>query len=301
MTGTSYYGAQTGWLLILDIQADALARFNSFELGWDRGFIRVLGVLDVTGDCTIVAGWSKESASNHIGWYSDSGLIRAGGLVKTGVARSMLFTPRYEIGAGGVRSPSSECFVVTNGHPVTVTATADMGFSKGTNHSAQVVSVYNGVALTLNLDGHTVTNVNLVGGGGTLALSGSGTAMYNAVGGPAAISVGSDATLQIGANVVATNAMALADGAVLVLGTDAQAGIVSTPAEGAAVVRTAGGTYSGVTIVPLGRLATTANVKRLTLDPAGITFPRGFDARLKRSGDNLVLRIDKLGGIIIFR
>ena len=300
LTGTSYNGGQTGWNLILDIQADALARFNSFELGWDRGFIRVLGVLDVTGDFTIVAGWSKESASNHIGWYSDSGLIRAGGLVKLGVARSMLFTPRYEIGAGGVRSPSSECFVVTNGHPVTVTATADMGFSKGTNQSAQVVSVYNGVALTLNLDGHTVTNVNLVGGGGTLALSGSGTAMYNAVGGPAAISVGSDATLQIGANVVATNAMALADGAVLALGTGAQAGIVSTPATGAAIVRTTG-TYTTPQTVPLGRLAATANVNRLALDPAGITIPQGYRAFLKRSGDNLALRIDKLGATLIIR
>ena len=300
LTGTSYNGGQTGWNLILDIQADALASFNSFEFGWDRGFIRVDGVLDVTGDCTIVAGWSKESASNHIGWYADGGLVRAGGLVKTGMARSMLFTPRYEIGAGGVRSPISECFVVTNGHPVAVTATADMGFSKGTNPSAQVVNVYNGVALTLDLDGHTVTNVNLVGGGGTLALSGSGTATYNAVGGPAAISVGSDATLQIGANVVATNAMALADGAVLVLGAGAQAGIVSTPATGAAVVRMTG-TYTTPQTVPLGRLAASANVKRLALDPAGITIPQGYRAFLKRSGDNLALRIDKLGAAIIIR
>ena len=228
-------------------------------------------------------------------------MVRAGGLVKTGMARSMLFTPRYEIGAGGVRSPISECFVVTNGHPVTVTATADMGFSKGTNHSAQVVNVYNGVALTLDLGGHTVTNVNLVNGGGTLAVTGTGTATYDAVGGPATISVGSDATLRIGANVVATNAMALADGATLVLGTGAQAGIVSTPAEGAAVVRTAGGSYSAVTVVQLGKLAPAADVRRLTLDPAGITFPKGFDARLKRSGDNLVLRVDKLGGTIIIR
>ena len=300
LTGTSYYGAQTGWLLILDIQADALARFNSFECGWDRGFVRVDGVLDVAGDCTIVASWSPTGASNHLGWYSDGGLVRVGGLVKTGMARSMLFTPRYEIGAGGVRSPINEYFVVTNGHPVTVTATADMGFSKGTNQSAQVVNVYNGVALTLNLDGHTVTNVNLVGGGGTLALSGSGTAMYNAVGGPAAISVGSDATLQIGANVVATNAMALADGAVLALGTGAQAGIVSTPATGAAIVRTTG-TYTTPQTVPLGRLAATANVKRLTLDPAGITIPQGYRAFLKRSGDNLALRIDKLGATLIIR
>ena len=300
LTGTSYYGGQTGWNLILDIQADALARFNSFDFGWDHGFIRVEGVLDVTGDCTIVAGWSLDSASNHIGWYSDRGLIRAGGLVKLGVARTMFFTPNYEIGAGGVRSPSSECFVVTNNRPVTVTATADMGFTKGTNHSAQVVSVYNGVALTLNLGGHTVTNVNLVGGGGTLAVSGSGTATYNAVGGPAAISVGSGATLQIGANVVATNAMALADGAILVLGTGAQAGIVSTPATGAAVVRTTG-TYTTPQTVPLGRLAATADVKRLALDPAGITIPQGYRAFLKRSGDNLALRIDKLGAAIIIR
>ena len=300
LTGTSYYGAQTGWNLILDIQADALARFNSFDFGWDRGFIRVIGVLDVAGDCTIVAGWSKENASNHIGWYSDSGLVRAGGLVKSGVARTMLFTPRYEIGAGGVRSPNSECFVVTNGHPVTVTATADMGFSKGTNHSAQVVNVYNGVALTLDLGGHTVTNVNLVNGGGTLVVMGTGTATYDAVGGPAAISVGSGTTLQIGANVVATNAMALADGAILVLGTGAQAGIVSTPATGAAVVRTTG-TYTTPQTVPLGRLAATADVKRLALDPAGITIPQGYRAFLKRSGDNLALRIDKLGAAIIIR
>ena len=134
----------------------------------------------------------------------------------------------------------------------------------------------------------------------SLAVSGSGTATYNAVGGPTAISVGSGATLQIGANVIATNAMALADGAVLVLGAGAQAGIVSPPATGAAVVRTTG-TFFDQTSVPLGRLAPTANVKCLSLDPAGITFPRGFDASLKRSGDNLVLRIDKLGGIIVIR
>ena len=254
----------------------------------------------MTGDFTIVAGWSKESASNHLGWYSDRGLVRAGGLVKSGVARTMLFTPRYEIGAGGVRSPNSEYFVVTNNRPVTVTATADMGFSKGTNHSAQVVSVYNGVALTLDLGGHTVTNVNLVNGGGTLAVTGTGTATYDAVGGPAAISVGSGATLQIGANVVATNAMALADGATLVLGSGAQAGIVSTPAEGAAVVRTVG-TYSTPQSVPLGKLAANADVKRLTLDPAGITLPQGYRAFLKRSGDNLFLRIDKLGAALIIR
>ena len=300
LTGTSYFGTQTGWNLILDVQADATARFDSFECGWDRGFVCVNGLLDVTGDFTIVAGWSKESASNHLGWYSDRGLVRAGGLVKTGVARTMLFTPRYEIGAGGVRSPNSEYFVVTNNRPVTVTATADMGFSKGTNHSAQVVSVYNGVALTLDLGGHTVTNVNLVNGGGTLAVTGTGTATYDAVGGPAAISVGSDATLQIGANVVATNAMALADGATLVLGNGAQAGIVSTPAEGAAVVRTAGA-YSTPQSVPLGKLAATANVKRLALDPAGITLPQGYRAFLKRSGDGLFLRIDKLGATIIIR
>jgi hypothetical protein len=212
----------------------------------------------------------------------------------------MLFTRRYEVGAGGVRSPNSECFVVTNGRPVAVTATADMGFYKGTNHSAQVVNVYKDVALTLNLGGHTVTNVNLVGGGGTLAITGTGTAQYDAVGGPAAISVGSGATLQIGADVVATNALALADGAILVLGTGAQAGIVSTPAEGAAIVRTTG-TFTDRASVPLGKLAANANVKRLSLDPAGITFPRGFDANLKRMGDNLVLCVDKLGGIIVIR
>ena len=300
LTGTSYYGAQTGWNLILDIQANATAKFDSFELGWDRGFVCVNGLLDVTGDCTIVGGWSSTSAWNHLGWYSDAGLIRAGGLVKMSVARSMLYTRRYEVGAGGVRSPNSECFVVTNGRPVTVTATADMGFSKGTNHSAQVVNVYKGVALTLDLGGHTVTNVNLVGGGGTLAITGTGTAQYDAVGGPAAISVGSDATFQIGANVAATNALALADGAVLVLGSGAQAGIVSTPAMGAATVRMTG-TYTSPQSVPLGRLAANANVKGLALDPAGITIPQGYRAFLKRSGDNLFLRIDKLGATIIIR
>ena len=300
LTGTSYYGAQTGWNLILDIQANATAIFNSFECGWDRGFICVNGVLDVVGDCTIVAGWSPTTASNHLGWYSDRGLIRTGGLVKLGMARSLLFTPHYEIGSGGVRSTMNECFVVTNGRPVSVTATADMGFYKGTNQSAQVVNVYKDVALTLDLGGHTVTNVNLVGGGGTLAITGTGTARYDAVGGPAAISVGSDVTLQIGANVVATNAMALADGAVLVLGAGAQAGIVSTPASGAATVRTTG-TYTSPQSVPLGKLAASANVKRLTLDPAGIVLPRGYRAFLKRSGDNLCLRIDKLGGIIVIR
>ena len=300
LKGTSYNGNQTGWYLILDINADAMAIFNSFECGWDRGFICVNGVLDVVGDCTIVAGWSPTTASNHLGWYSDRGLIRTGGLVKLGMARSLLFTPHYEIGSGGVRSTMNECFVVTNGRPVSVTATADMGFYKGTNQSAQVVNVYKDVALTLDLGGHTVTNVNLVGGGGTLAITGTGTARYDAVGGPAAISVGSDVTLQIGANVVATNAMALADGAVLVLGTGAQAGIVSTPAAGAAIVRTTG-TYAISQSVPLGTLAASANVKRLALDPAGITVPQGYRAFLKRSGDNLVLRIDKLGGIVVIR
>ena len=66
-------------------------------------------------------------------------------------------------------------------------------------------------------------------------------------------------------------------------------------------MRTAGGTYSAATVVTLGKLATNANVKNLTLDPVGITFPKGFDARLKRLGDNLVLRVDKLGGVIILR
>ena len=51
----------------------------------------------------------------------------------------------------------------------------------------------------------------------------------------------------------------------------------------------------------LGRLAPAANVKRLSLDMEGITIPRGFDARLKRSGDNLVLRVDKLGATFIIR
>ena len=300
MFGTSFYGNQNQWRLILDVQTDATASFNSFEIGWDRGFIQVNGTLEVASDFTIVAS-TKDFEANLLGWNSDRGVLRAGGLVKTRSGRSFLYTPRYEIGARGVRSTDNESFVVTNDHPVTVTATADMGFYKGTNHSAQVVYVFGGTALTLDLGSHTVTNVNLVGGGGTLAVTGTGTATYDAVGGPAAISVGGDATLQIAANVVATNAMALADGATLVLGNGAQAGIVSTPAEGAAVVRTAGGSYSAATVVPLGKLATNANVKNLMLDPVGITLPKGFDARLKRSGDNLVLRIDKLGGVIIFR
>ena len=300
MFGTSFYGNQNQWRLILDVQADATASFNSFEIGWDRGFIQVNGTLEVASDFTIVAS-GNASEMNLLGWYSDSGLLRAGGLVKTRNGRSFLYTPRYEIGARGVRSTDNESFVVTNDHPVTVTATEDMGFYKGANKSAQVVYVYNGVAMTLDLGGHTVTNVNLVGGGGTLAVSGSGTATYNAVGGPAAISVGSGATLQIGANVVATNAMALADGAILALGNGAQAGVVSTPSEGAAVVRTAGGAYAAAAIVPLGMLAPTANVKHLSLDLTGITVPLGYEACLKRSGDNLILRVDKLGGIIIFR
>ena len=300
MFGTSFYGNQNQWRLILDVQADATASFNSFEIGWDRGFIQVNGTLEVASDFTIVAS-TKDFEANLLGWNSDRGVLRAGGLVKTRSGRSFLYTPRYEIGARGVRSTDNESFVVTNDHPVTVTATADMGFYKGANNSAQVVYVYNGVAMTLDLGGHTVTNVNLVGGGGTLAVTGMGTATYDAVGGPAAISVGGDATLQIAANVVATNAMALADGATLVLGNGAQAGIVSTPAEGAAVVRTAGGSYSAATVVPLGKLAPAANVKRLALDLSGITVPLGYEARLKRSGDNLVLRIDKLGGVIIFR
>ncbi|MBR1587796.1 MAG: hypothetical protein IJ658_05680, partial [Kiritimatiellae bacterium] len=76
--------------------------------------------------------------------------------------------------------------------------------------------------------------------------------------------------------------------------------IVSTPAEGAAVVRTAG-SFSGAASVTLGRLAPAANVKRLALDLEGITVPQGYDARLKRSGDSLVLRVDRLGGTIIIR
>ena len=47
--------------------------------------------------------------------------------------------------------------------------------------------------------------------------------------------------------------------------------------------------------------AATANVKRLTLDPVRITIPQGYRAFLKRSGDNLALRIDKLGATLILR
>ena len=302
LTGTSYTGGQTGWNRILDIQDGATARFNSFEIGWDRGFILVNGTLEVANDFTIVASWALDRGTNHIGWSSaDAGILRAAGLVKTVAGATILYVPRYEIGARGVRSPDGAYFLVKDNAPATIAATANMGFDKGTNHADRVVNVEAGATLTVEPGGHTVTNINLVGGAGTLAVAGTGTATYDAVGGPAAISVGSDATLQIGANVVATNAMALADGATLVLGTGAQAGIVSTPAEGAAVVRTAGGSYSAVTVVQLGKLAPAADVRRLTLDPAGITFPKGFDARLKRSGDNLVLRVDKLGGTIIIR
>ena len=61
------------------------------------------------------------------------------------------------------------------------------------------------------------------------------------------------------------------------------------------------GAYTTPQSVPLGRLAATANVKRLALDPAGITLPQGYRAFLKRSGDNLFLRIDKLGAALIIR
>ncbi|MBR1586932.1 MAG: hypothetical protein IJ658_01275, partial [Kiritimatiellae bacterium] len=207
LTGTSYNGNQNNWWSILNVQSGATASFNSFEIGWDRGFIQVNGVLEVANDFTIVAS-GKASESNLLGWYGDTGLLRAGGLAKTRSGRSLLYVPRYEIGARGVRSTDNESFAVTNDVPVTMTATADMGFYKGTNKSAQVVYVFGGAALALDLGSHTVTNVNLVGGGGTLAVAGTGTATYNAVGGPAAVSVGSGATLNIAAGVAATNAMA---------------------------------------------------------------------------------------------
>ena len=301
LTGTSYTGGQTGWNRILDVQDGATARFNSFEIGWDRGFILVNGTLEVANDFTIVASWAFDKGTNHIGWSSaDAGILRAAGLVKTAGGATILYVPRYEIGARGVRSPDGAYFLVKDNAPATIAATANMGFDKGTNHADRVVNVEAGATLTVEPGGHTVTNINLVGGPGTLAVAGTGTATYDAVGGPAAISVGASATLKVAANVAATNAMALADGAVLELLPGAQAGIVSTPAEGAATVRTTG-SFSGAASVTLGRLAPAANVKRLSLDMEGITIPRGFDARLKRSGDSLVLRVDRLGGTIIIR
>ncbi|MBQ6338631.1 MAG: hypothetical protein IJI36_05735, partial [Kiritimatiellae bacterium] len=126
LTGTSYTGGQTGWNRILDVQDGATARFNSFEIGWDRGFILVNGTLEVANDFTIVASWAFDKGTNHIGWSSaDAGILRAGGLVKTAAGATILYVPRYEIGARGVRSPDGAYFLVKDNAPVAIAATAN--------------------------------------------------------------------------------------------------------------------------------------------------------------------------------
>ena len=53
--------------------------------------------------------------------------------------------------------------------------------------------------------------------------------------------------------------------------------------------------------VTLGALDANVDVNRLALDGSGLTLPKGIRVRLRRDGDNLVLRMTKAGFMLIVK
>ncbi len=119
------------------------------------------------------------------------------------------------------------------------------------------------------------------------------------------VTVRGGGTFEVVDNLAAPNVVTLEAGAVLALGAGGSVvGSISTPATGTATVKPHGD-FSGLTgwkaSATLGVLAADADVSALSLDATGIVLPRGWQAKLMRSNDNLDIVFSKSGMMVIVK
>ena len=314
------------------VEAGAYAHFTSVFTGTDAMRLSLNGEMDVDG--LLQGGAFRNGGYNgDIGTKNDVGLVRAAGLARpkqrgkdwTGV--TLAYIPTYYLGAQGISVTFYKktqwgplAFAATGGQ--TIHATADFTVS---STDAAETAIRLDTPLTLDTDGHDVTWNAITGGSKALTKTGAGTLSLNAANtytggtvvsngtvraahanglGTGVVAVETGATLAIADNVSLASSVTLAGGATLDFGSGATVDPAYTIAcDGAATVKVVGdfSAMSAGASVTLGALDANVDVKNLVLDVSGSTLPKGMRARLRRDGDNLVLRITKSGFTLIVK
>ena len=325
MTGTSQTYKFT-------VEAGAYAHFTSVFTGTDAMRLSLNGEMDVDG---LLKGGCYQSGgyNGDIGTVNDVGLVRAAGLARTkqrgkdwtGVTYA--YIPTYYLGAQGI---SVTFYKKTNWGPLAFKATggqtihATASFTASSTDAAET-AIRLDTPLTLDTDGHDVTWNTITGGSKALTKTGAGTLSLNAANtytggtvvnagtvraahanglGTGGVAVETGATLAIADDVALASSVTLAGGATLDFGSGAAVDpAYAIAGDGAATVKVAGdfSAMSAGASVTLGALDANVDVTSLVLDVSGLTLPKGMRARLRRDGDNLVLRITKSGFTLIVK
>ena len=333
VTGTNVSGGNGSSILV---EEGGVAKFASATLGTRGLRITVHGELEIDGWCTcnatddLYALFPSETLS--------TGVVRAGGFKRTGnkVVQGINANNVY-IGAYGLYedgSGSRDWFWFQKTDAV-YHATTDFAIAGSSAKSAFIIYA----PLTVNTHGHTVTWTARLSGGhdannnGMIVKEGDGVFVMQPAGmvsadnavtiktipievrggtfrqgnaittGP--VTVRGGGTFEVVDNLAAPNVVTLEAGAVLALGAGGSVvGSISTPATGTATVKPHGD-FSGLTgwkaSATLGVLAADADVSALSLDATGIVLPRGWQAKLMRSNDNLDIVFSKSGMMVIVK
>ncbi|MBR0067081.1 MAG: hypothetical protein IJQ00_05755 [Kiritimatiellae bacterium] len=333
VTGMDVSGGNGSSILV---EEGGVAKFASATLGTRGLRITVHGELEIDGWCTCYA--TDDLFALFPSETLSTGVVRAGGFKRTGdkVVQGINANDVY-IGAYGLYedgSGSRDWFWFQKTDAV-YHATADFAIAGSSAKSAFVIYA----PFTVNTHGHTVTwTAKMTGGNdannnGMIVKEGDGVFVMQPAGmvnagnatsiktipievrggtfrqgnaittGP--VTVRGGGTFEVVDNLAAPNAVTLEAGAVLALGAGGSvAGSISTPATGTATVKPHGD-FSGLTgwkaSATLGVLAADADVSALSLDATGIVLPRGWQAKLMRSNDNLDMVFSKSGMVVIVK
>ena len=333
VTGMDVSGGNGSSILV---EEGGVAKFASATLGTRGLRITVHGELEIDGWCTCYA--TDDLFALFPSETLSTGVVRAGGFKRTGnkVVQGINANNVY-IGAYGLYedgSGSRDWFWFQKTDAV-YHATTDFAIAGSSAKSAFIIYA----PLTVNTHGHTVTWTARLSGGhdannnGMIVKEGDGVFVMQPAGmvsadnavtiktipievrggtfrqgnaittGP--VTVRGGGTFEVVDNLAAPNVVTLEAGAVLALGAGGSVvGSISTPATGTATVKPHGD-FSGLTgwkaSATLGVLAADADVSALSLDATGIVLPRGWQAKLMRSNDNLDIVFSKSGMMVIVK
>ena len=333
VTGTNVSGGNGSSILV---EEGGVAKFASATLGTRGLRITVHGELEIDGWCTcnatddLYALFPSETLS--------TGVVRAGGFKRTGnkvvqgINANNVYIGAYGLYEDGYGSRDWFWFQKTD---AVYHATTDFAIAGSHANSAFVIYA----PLTFNTHGHTVTWTAKMTGdndgdnNGMIVKEGDGVFVMQPAGMVAAsnatsiktvpievkggtfrlgnaittgpVTVRGGGTFEVVDNLAAPNVVTLEAGAVLALGAGGSvAGSISTPATGTATVKPHGD-FSGLTgwkaSATLGVLSADADVAALSLDATGIVLPRGWQAKLMRSNDNLDIVFSKSGMMVIVK
>ena len=333
VTGMDVSGGNGSSILV---EEGGVAKFASATLGTRGLRITVHGELEIDGWCTCNA--TDDTFALFPSETLSTGVVRAGGFKRTGnkvvqgINANNVYIGAYGLYEDGYGSRDWFWFQKTD---AVYHATTDFAIAGSHANSAFVIYA----PLTFNTHGHTVTwTAKMTGGNdgdnnGMIVKEGDGVFVMQPAGMVAAsnatsiktvpievkggtfrlgnaittgpVTVRGGGTFEVVDNLAAPNVVTLEAGAVLALGAGGSvAGSISTPATGTATVKPHGD-FSGLTgwkaSATLGVLAADADVAALSLDATGIVLPRGWQAKLMRSNDNLDIVFSRSGMMVIVR